>query len=58
VVFVWILRVADGSRAETQALTLIAADAGIFETQQVYEIVSQTHEIGRMLNGLMRQRRQ
>jgi hypothetical protein len=52
--FVRFLKIADGSNAETQALTLIAGDAGIFETQQVHEILSLTNEIGRMLNGLMR----
>jgi four helix bundle protein len=52
--FVKFLRISDGSNAETQALTLIAGDAGIFETQQVNKIVSLTNEIGRMLNGLIR----
>ena len=51
--FVRFLKIADGSNAETQALTLIAGDAGIFEADQVNEIVSQTNEIGRMLGGLM-----
>ncbi len=51
--FVKFLKIADGSNAETQALTLIAGDAGIFSAQQVTEIVSHTNQIGRMLNGLM-----
>jgi four helix bundle protein len=51
--FVRFLKIADGSNAETQALTLIAGDAGILNAQQVTEIVNHTHQIGRMLNNLM-----
>ena len=52
--FVRFLKIADGSNAETQALTRIAGDAGIFESNQVTEIISQTNEIGYMLRALMR----
>ena len=52
--FVRFLKIADGSNAETQALTRIAGDAGIFDPLQVDEIIAQTDEIGRMLGGLMR----
>ncbi len=52
--FVRFLKIADGSNAETQALTRIAGDAGIFAPSQVTEIVNQTDEIGRMLGALMR----
>ena len=52
--FVRFLKIADGSNAETQALTHIAGDADIFEARQVNEIIAQTNEIGRMLGGLMR----
>ncbi len=52
--FARFLKIADGSNAETQALSLIAGDAGIFEIQQVKKFFSQTNEIGRMLNSLMR----
>jgi four helix bundle protein len=51
--FVRFLKIANGSNAETQALTLIADDAGIFSAQQVTEIVNHTNQIGRMLNSLM-----
>ncbi len=51
--FVRFLKIADGSNAETQALTRIAGDAGIFNVRQVDEIVSQTNEIGYMLRALI-----
>jgi hypothetical protein len=47
------LKIADGSNAETQALTLVSGDAGLFTAQQVTEIVNHTYQIGRMLNSLM-----
>ena len=52
--FVRFLKITAGSNAETQALTHIAGDAGIFEARQVNQIIAQTNEIGRMLGGLMR----
>ena len=52
--FVRFLKIADGSNAETQALTLIAGDAGIFEARQVAQIVGTSQEIQYMLSALMR----
>ena len=49
------LRIADGSNAETQALAVIAGDAGILSPDHVAAIVATTAEIGRMINGLRRQ---
>jgi four helix bundle protein len=51
--FVRFLKIADGSNAETQALTLIAGDAGIFAANHVAEIVGRTQEISYMLSALM-----
>ena len=51
--FARFLKIADGSNAETQALTLIAGDAGIFAARQVAEIVRLTQEISYMLSALM-----
>ena len=48
------LRIADGSNAETQALAIIAGDAGILSSDQVDGIVETTAGIGRMINGLRR----
>jgi four helix bundle protein len=50
-------RIADGSNAETQALAIIAGDAGILSPDQVDGIVATTAGIGRMINGLRRQMR-
>jgi four helix bundle protein len=52
--FVRFLKIADGSNAETQALTLIAGDAGLFTATQVAEIVGVSQEIQYMLRALMR----
>jgi four helix bundle protein len=52
--FVRFLKIANGSNAETQALTLIAGDAGIFEARQVAQIVGTSQEIQYMLRALMR----
>jgi four helix bundle protein len=52
--FVRFLKIANGSNAETQALTLIAGDAGIFEARQVAQIVGISQEIQYMLRALMR----
>ncbi len=48
------LRIADGSNAETQALAIIAGDAGILGRTQVDGIVETTAGIGRMINALRR----
>jgi four helix bundle protein len=52
--FVKFLKIADGSNSETQALTLIAGDAGIFDAPQVAQIVGISQEIQYMLRALMR----
>ena len=46
------LHIADGSNAETQALAIIAGDAGIISPDQVDGIIETTADLGKMINGL------
>jgi four helix bundle protein len=52
--FIKFLKIANGSNAETQALALIAGDAGIFDAPQVAQIIGISQEIQFMLRALMR----